>query len=651
MRYEAEKPANPVDITVTPHHTAATLNVTTTDPDAYYRISGIPASYLADYDHDDWVDILVRYDIEFINTVAEDYGAPLSAFKKSDIFEQGNQPKRDWYPSEMIMDNTPIAMVVYTGDVVDDKIVVTSEPRLIEFTTKKLDVLDCEFTIKPDVTSTKLNLTVDASDPSVPFAIELYSEDELAVTPVEDLVKYSIRLYESMIYNYGATWEQLTFTGSGEKKYTNRRMGDRWLAGAVGLEYGVVTTEVASEWITIPAPEIVSDCTFEVTTEQKNASEVILNVTPSDPEMRYAAFFADCDKLGDKAGNMYVADKVYWANYTNQINWESTEYVHKGAAALSTHDDVVDGAYLSADKDYKIFIVGLSEDGTQLTEVKEVPVRTSQSQGAENTFDISFSDFDNSSQWSHFVTVNVTPSDLEENYVVAWLPATNSYADLSYSDEEFINRYVEVEGKYLKVQNGVYSQKQSLTPNYDYDAGGYVFGEYILAVFGYDGGATTGLYAYRFNGETGEAELVRKPEGKKELSFTLTPGQCDIENQWYRNINYTITPSDPTANYVEVFLPVNNAYANLNVTDEEFINNYVEVEGTNLVLRSGVRESMQSISSEYDFVSGGYVFGKHLIALFGYDGGGTSPVYAFEYDSATGVFTQVRGPEGALVIK
>lgn len=516
IHYQNALPETPIEIAIEPHHRCATLNITAHDEEAYYRVSGVPASMLADYDHLEWAEIIMEADIAYINSVAEYYDQPLSDFPLSMIFEQGSQV-RDWFPQTIISDDTPIALVVYSATIEDDQVKVLTDPRLYEFNTKKLEEIPVEFNLSIDATSTSLTVNAETVDSDIPFAIELYSADQVAASGLINLMAQSAANYENMVYTYGMSWDDFSYRNSGSRSYTNRRMGDKWVAVVFGMEYGVVTTAPVTQEITIPAPVITNDCTFEVTTEQISSSEMRLDIVPSSDATRYVAFLIESSKLGDNlSAAQHVANRIYWFNYTNQIIWETSEYVHTGASSLSTHDDVVDGMYLEADKEYTVLICGILDDGTRTTEIKEVSMKTSAPVVEEFTFDVQFSDFNASNAWTHFINYTITPSDPEAKYVVAFLPETNTYADLSVSDEEFIQRYVNVQGQYLEVYNGTLEKKAPMSSNWSSAAGGYVFGKYILAIFGYDGQATTPLYAYSVDGETGETEKLRGPENTSD---------------------------------------------------------------------------------------------------------------------------------------
>ncbi len=58
---------------------------------------------------------------------------------------------------------------------------------------------------------------------------------------------------------------------------------------------------------------------------------------------------------------------------------------------------------------------------------------------------------------------------------------------------------------------GDLTKRMSFASSWSSAAGGYVFKNQVLMVYGYDGEPTSPLYAYVINTETGEVEQVRGP--------------------------------------------------------------------------------------------------------------------------------------------
>ncbi len=78
MEYQQSRGDCPVTLNVTPRYQSASLEVVASDPDAYYRISGVPEALLSALDADEsiWGELLMWDDIDYIYAVAELCDAP-----------------------------------------------------------------------------------------------------------------------------------------------------------------------------------------------------------------------------------------------------------------------------------------------------------------------------------------------------------------------------------------------------------------------------------------------------------------------------------------------------------------------------------------------------------------------------------------------
>ena len=117
-----------------------------------------------------------------------------------------------------------------------------------------------------------------------------------------------------------------------------------------------------------------------------------------------------------------------------------------------------------------------------------------------------FSNFDGSNGWYHYIDIKVTPSDPDARYVFDCLAVTSPYVDIAKTDEELIDSYVKVYGSNLTLRSGEYKKNQSFSSWGSWN-------NYRVIIFGYDGEATSALYMYEINTETGETTQLR-PEIK-----------------------------------------------------------------------------------------------------------------------------------------
>ncbi len=638
----------PVTIEVTPRYESAQLKVTSPDPDTYYRISGYPESMLEEIGADEsiWAQVLMEDDIAYIYSVAEYYGKPLSEFDPDDIFSSGSQT-RDWFPSVQISGNTPIALVVYSATLEGDEIVPTSDPTLIRFSTRKLEILDVPFQIDAEMTSNSITVKADAPEEfgDMPFYVTAYSKDDVEAYGLDYLVSNTQHSLENKVWNYGSSWEAETFIGHGETTLTNRLMGEEMVGVAFGIDYGIVNTVAKSRTFVIPEPEIVDDCVFTVTATQQSPSEFILDVAPSRDDTRYAALLVEKSKLSDtNTPAMAIARTIRFMNSTHTIDWNDSELIFTGTNSLSTHDDMLEGVYLNVGTDYVALIFGVDVNGRRTTEIKEVEISPQSQVVSSLSFDVAFSDFDSSSKWTHMLTATVTPSDPDAKYVFVYLPASNRAVDLTKTDEELMTGYVEAQGEWLELHTGELTKRMSFGSEYDSEAGGYVFKEFVLMIYGYDGEITSPLYAYTINSDTGEAVQVRGPKEAAPLTFDIVKDEFTATNKWAHYLKLTVTPSDPEAKYVVEYLSENNPSTDFTVDDATFIKNYVDIQGEYLTLHTGELEKTCAFGSEYDSEAGGYVFKPYILFVFGYDGEATSDLYMYRVNTDDGTMEQLRGP-------
>ncbi len=649
MEYQASRGDCPVTVEVMPRYTSAQLTVTSSDPDVFYRISGMPEWQLESYGVDEsiWAESLMYNDMAHIKETADRFGRPLSSFDPHDVFEYGSQV-RDWFPGVVISDDTKIALVVYTAKIENNEVVPTSDPTMIRFCTNVLDIQPVDFAITVEPASTKVNIKVDAPEEfgDRPFCVAMFSESDVAASGLNSLAYSKAAQLEQLVYNYGKTWEEVTPSRHEEASYRNLCVGEKYYAVAFGCEYGVVDTEVKAVEFTVPEPEVTDNCTFEVVASQISPAEFSLAVTPSSPDTHYTALLVPTDKFSETYTPSYAVGRiVQFMNQTNAIiNWFESELVFTGEQVLSTKDNMLEGCYLKVDTEYTVLVFGVEEDGTRTTELKRVDFTPTSAVQDQETLSVTFGAFDGTNKWSHYLEATVTASSPDAKFVFNYLPESNSLMDLTKTDEEFIADYVAAEGTWLELFTGEKTRKMSFASSYDSSAGGYVFKPYIMFMFGYDGEATTALYMYRINAETGEVEQLRGPADTEELTFDIVPGAFESNSNWSHYLEMTVTPSDSEAKYVFNYLPESNSLMDLTKTDEEFIADYVAAEGSWLELFTGEKTRKMSFSSSYDSSTGGYVFKPYILFVFGYDGETTSELYMYRIDAGTGAMEQLRGP-------
>ena len=523
IKYEQASMVNPLSVEVIPHHYGIEVEVSTEDPDAWYRFSGVPESLLKDLDPEEWAMALFEMDAAFIEDVAEQYGQPLSSFKMSEIFQQG-PVRREWFPDQIISDDTPIAFIYYTADIKNDQVVLTSTPRLLRFNTKKLEDIGIEFDIQAELTSTKVNLTVTPKEhenltDDFTYYVTLYSEADVAASSLPTLLSTDLYHMQQMVYLYGMPWDQFLSNGTSTHQYTNRRMGDKWLAVACGVEMGVGVTKPTIVELTIPEAEVTDDCQFTVTSTEVSKSEFMLNVTPSNPDTRWVGFLVETESLKAKGAAYHLANRIYNINWMHTYDWTTTEFVHSGEASVSSHDGLIDGSVLKAGVEYTALIIGIEDDGTRTTEIQEVPLKCEATVTKDLTFDFTFGDITGTGDWTRNLSIRVKPSDKKEQYVIAYLPATHYTVRDENTDEEVIRDYVDVQGSLLETYKGNQTKVMAMGSEFVYTGdteGEWKFKPYRFFVFGYDGAQTSELYMFEIDPEADTITQIRGPKPTEE---------------------------------------------------------------------------------------------------------------------------------------
>lgn len=506
MEYVKALPDLPGTMTVTPSYRCVTFNVTMPDPNLNYRIGLIEASKLEGLTENEWDDVIFEEEERSLKDEAEDAGYSLSDYPTKSVFPFIGNFEGQWfgavnYDFDLIPGGKYVAYA-YAGINTPDGLEQTHAFTKIPVTLKQLEYQEVAFDINADMHSNRVTLNVDCPQPDLQFAIDMFSAEDVEATGIENLVGTAIARREQLVYNYGYSWDDVTYRGHGERTYNNLRVGETYYCVSYGLEFGERNTEIVSKQITIPSAEIVDNCTFEVVTKQKAASEMELTVTPSVADTRYIGLLCKSSELQSKTAEKIIADKIHFLNSTNTIDWANSELIYTGVKTISTLNGVIDGQNLNVGTEYTVLIFGVDESGERTTEIKEVKCQTVSQQIGDLTFTVEFGKFDSSSSWTHYQTVKVIPSNPDAKYVFDSYKSSESM--LSKTDDEFVNWWVSTSGTTLKLVTGE-TQKNIGFSNWG------KWEPYLIFVFGYDGEKTSELYLYSIDTETGTVTQLRGP--------------------------------------------------------------------------------------------------------------------------------------------
>lgn len=515
MEYVEGLADNPYTFTVTPHHMCASLQIAGPGENTWYRLSGVPVKKLEGIDKSLWPQILVQADIDYLHSVADYYQYPLSHWEMSEIF-LNDVGQIDWFPDEVIPAGQEIAVCLYTAEIVNDEVEVTSEPYMVVFKCKEIEDVGTKFDISADMTSTKINVKVDPiNDPDIQYYFTIYSAEDIASTGLVRLIEMTLLNLEKQIYQYGTAggWDDVLYRGHAERTWKNRCSGEVYVAVAFGVEYGVTTTDASWQAFEIPLAVPTDDCTFTVTQEQVSAAEVKINVVPSKPDTRYAAYLVKSEKIAEDPENpdqhkaeYWLANQINFSVQSNTINWANNPKIYTGEKTLSTKDDIFDGMLLQAGVEYTVLLFGVNTDGERTTELVKIPVCTQEAEVEEPlTFTIEFGEMDMSSPYFRGLPIKITPSDPTKTYVFDKLRMSNSYANINNcSDTEFMNRFAASYGKYLTVYTGEKETEVMMSRDNTWE-------DYCIFIYGYEGAPTGPLYYYKVDPGTATIQQLRGP--------------------------------------------------------------------------------------------------------------------------------------------
>ena len=191
-------------------------------------------------------------------------------------------------------------------------------------------------------------------------------------------------------------------------------------------------------------------------------------------------------------------------------------------------------------------------------------------------------------------------------------------------------------GSYMDLYKGDTTKSMSFTDVF-VPGQGYTWIPYNAYVFANDGEATSALYAFEIDTNTGETKQLRPEE---VVEFTADFTGFDITGDSERSVLINVKPYYPTGKYIFDFYPASGALGNADLTDEQFVTTYLAVKGDEYELRTGDLSYKLSMKPS---ASGSWE--PYIAFMFGYDGELTTKVYVFEVDPANGTVRQIRGPQ------
>jgi len=504
MDYVTALPDFPGTMTVIPSYRCVTFDVKVDDPDLYYRIGVIQAEKLEGLTPNEWDDVIFKEELTSLENTAKEAGYSLGDFPTKEVFPFQDDFNGQWFGavnySYGLLPGKKYVAYVYAGTNSPAGVKQTHAFTKIPITLKNEEEQDIKFEIDADLHSNSLTVKANCPVSDVQYAVDMFSVEDVEANGLEVLVANAILLREQLVYNYGYSWDDVTFRGKGEKKYTNLRVGEKYYCVAYGLEFGVRNTKIVSKLFTIPSAEIVDNCTFDVTPTQKSPSEFDLTVKPSNSATRYTAILCESSALAEKTAEKIIADKIYYLTFTNTMDWSGNDKIYTGTQTLNTLKDVIDGKELKVDTEYTVLLFGVDSTGERTTEIKEVKCKPVSQQSEGITFNVEFGAFDASNSWNHYQPIKVTPSDPNAKYYCDKYKSSSTLLDKT--DDEFIEYWTSFPSNTTKT--GVYETKMAFSSWGTWDT-------YLIFVFGFDGEKTSELYLYSIDTADGTVTQLRGP--------------------------------------------------------------------------------------------------------------------------------------------
>jgi hypothetical protein len=512
--YDQALPTSPLKLEVTPHHKSATFHVTSSDPSVYYRYGMFRADAVASLSDDEIEDLIMTYESDVLDALAAYAGGSITDFKNEQVFWQGDNTL-ECYPlteeEAAIMPGSDYIAYLYAATITSDGLKFTHAPVVVPFTAKSLVLEPAEFQLSADINSISLTGNVSCSPKDLPFYIMAFDKEDVDSKGLSSLVSSQITDLETTVYNGTGHWADYVYTESGSRKFAPVYAGQEIVLAAVGCEYGVQTTEIASKSYTVPLPEVVDNCTFSISPDLSSKSQIKLNITPSNADTRYVVMLDKSENIDSP--EYYAARKLYYYTYSRQILWpaeSNDKHIFSGSQSLDSKDDIINGQYLALNTPYTFLIFGVSEDGARTTAITKYEYTpTSDSESDNLTFNIQFEKFDNSDDSYHTMNISISPSDKNAKYVVATYDYSKMW--LGWDDDTFKSEWSKINGNgaYLDLQQGDYNT--TLAFDSSWTGGGW--STIMFFVYGYD--TPSDLYLYTINSETGAVTQLRGPGSTK----------------------------------------------------------------------------------------------------------------------------------------
>jgi hypothetical protein len=393
---------------------------------------------------------------------------------------------------------------------------ITTEIASQTYTIPLPEVIDdCTFSVTSEEQSkSQITLNITPSNPDTRYVVLLDKTEDIGDADYYTARKMYYYTYTNQVLWPSANNDKRIFSGASSIDSKDDTLNGQYLSldtPYTFLIYGVSedgarTTAITKYEYTPTASSDTNKLTFDIQFGEFDASDdyyhsLPITITPSDLNAKYVAEVYKCSDMW-----------LDWDDATFMSEWSS---INGNGAYLDLHDGVYSQTLEFDNWGYgwetmMIFVYGYDTPSdlylytlnTETGEITQLRGTNLNQKDEELTFDIQFTEFDGSDSWQHNQYVTITPSDPNAKYVADTYKASDTW--LAKSDSEFIDSWIRLNGNYLDLYTDELSTFFGFSNWGSWDT-------YMIFIFGYDGAATSPLYLYTINTETGEITQLRGP--------------------------------------------------------------------------------------------------------------------------------------------
>lgn len=464
------------------------------------------------YLENDNMEGLVASDLEWIEYQADYNGMTIEEFlpQANQIYNAGGEETVIDYPG-LTKDSDYYA---YCYGLSTDGVAQT-EVIYEKFRTEVVETVDMTFTGRAEeVTNKSAIITVEPSDDENTYYWTYVSEMDMANYDLTTIMDNMIQNLEYEAAMAGVSLESLLCKGVSVSEAYDLWAGTTYSIVAWGMDGGGTPTTSPQLAFTFEtkADDIVDDCTFDVVCDKVEAMDILVHVTPSNPETRYYIAVVDSsicvgyndEQMAQRIINMEdarISDNVYGEDVT----WANFPWLFTGEQVLWAQEDL--SWTFKPETLYQIYVFGINDYGERSTAVKRIDQRTAPADESDMTFEMEIVD----AKWN-MGTLHITPSNNDEY----WLPFLIETDELVWvrNEDGSLNEEMLVDEIEHYYDNTVvyYLKKGEVT---DYVTSWISATDYTLLLCGWAGGNTTKFYEFRFD----SPEI---PFGESDAEMTAT---------------------------------------------------------------------------------------------------------------------------------